>query len=111
MRTVHALLLLVIVLFQSFNANAQDDNSLECGGSQTGYFLNGVNVITRHDALESMADMMPALRSNISDDSVGTRFSVAYNRSLAGLRSDILETARQILGNEYPCATYFQSIV
>jgi hypothetical protein len=95
------LLGLWLVLTSAIVLAQQPEDSL-CGGTQAIYFGNGVWVVSPGDARDTLEDLKDRLRPSMSADQFNTtKFGVAYNRS-AGRVSDVLESARQILGNEYP---------
>lgn len=96
-----ALCVFLTALILSFSALAQSDDPTECGGIQTVYFANGIGVLSEDDAAESFKLAIPRIKLKVGGVNGDTRFSLAYNRSARKLR-DVGETARQILGNEYP---------
>jgi hypothetical protein len=93
----HNLLVLVCVaIFAGFGARPVHAQT------QAIYFGNGVWVVDQDDAYASMEELREAIRPSLTSISFeSTRFDIAFNQSL-GHWSDIAETARQIVGNEYP---------
>lgn len=92
----------VIILLEMNAAQAASGDVCDVT-TQSVYFGNGVWVVTDDDAKEDVdLHLQPLLRNRMTpQDYAATKFAVAYNRSVNQV-SDVIETASQILGNEYP---------
>ena len=98
-RLVSIFIFLTIVLIQA--AQAQTPPTDDCSKTTAIYFGNGVNT-TSTGAHLSRALLQIRLRSMLSVENYrALTFKVAYNQT-ENLLLDLLETARQTLGNEYP---------
>ena len=95
------LLALSMILLLRGSVWAQTTGS-GCGTLQAVYFGNGVWVVTEEQAAESLIEVRGLLKSQMTPSSYSaTKFAVAYNKSFSKV-SDLIEAARQIVGNEYP---------
>jgi len=99
-------LIAFLFVFLAMDAKSQVSEVPQCPATviQKVYFGNGIWVPTLADATTSMWKLKKAVRSKMTAEQYAvTCFDVAYNHSLGKYNSgDIWETARQILGNEYP---------
>lgn len=94
--------LFFIVLLFALNVAQGATDSACVATTQSVYFGNGVWVVSEKDAADSKDDMEDLFRGRMATDVyAATKFDIAYNRSLSRV-GDVIESARQILGNEYP---------
>lgn len=102
MMHVFSKLLVTLSLFLTATFVWAQSSDSTCLGKQAVYFGNGVWVVSEMDATESLEEIKDLLRVRMpSAEFSDTRFGIAYNRSISKF-ADVAESARQILGNEYP---------
>lgn len=99
MKIIKNLFLILLISFFVFIEKGYAD---ECSLAQTAiYFGNGINN-SHTEALDSKCKLQTAFCESInSEDEDNYKFALAYNQSF-GIGTDLLECARQTLGNEWP---------
>lgn len=96
MRTIYALLAFFVVGLLSSPAHSQS-----CIVDTSVYFGNGVVTTIEDASRNARITGRAVVREAPSSEGCRFEFKVAYNQS-SGLLLDMLEAARQTLGNEYP---------